>query len=58
MMMIGPVKRWKIRRHLKRIEALKAKAAEQFDAIPTRQLRRQAERKARKTLTAHRGTRR
>ena len=55
---MNPVRRWKIRRHLKRIEALKAKAAEQFDAIPTRQLRRQAERKARKTLTAHRGTRR
>lgn len=48
--MIGPVKRWKIRRRLKRIDALKVKAAEQFDALPTRQLRRQAQRRARKVL--------
>ena len=41
---MNPVRRWRVRRKMKRIERLSASAADQIAAFPTRQLRRQAER--------------
>lgn len=51
---MNPVRKWRIRRRLKRIERLKRKALDQMLALPTRQLRRKAQRQATKALVPRR----